>query len=83
MLSALDLAPGRQQERDAAGSKYDDLVKSGAPVYAVFVRLKGPGPGPQGTNQVLSRGGFSFFKGAQPINKSPPSAFLNPPLSPK
>ena len=39
----------RKGWRDMAkGSQFDDMEASGLPVYGVFIRIKGPGPGPDG-----------------------------------
>eukprot|EP00873_Tetraselmis_striata_P009525 jgi/Tetstr1/429789/TSEL_019656.t1 len=40
-----------QLKEQQTNSQYDDIVAKGGEVYAAFVRLKGPGPGPDGKCQ--------------------------------
>uniref|UniRef100_A0A061RHW2 Uncharacterized protein n=1 Tax=Tetraselmis sp. GSL018 TaxID=582737 RepID=A0A061RHW2_9CHLO len=40
-----------QLEQNRASANYDEIVNKGGQVYAVFVRLKGDGPGPDGKHQ--------------------------------
>jgi len=40
-----------QLKEQQSNSQYDDIVANGGEVYAAFVRLKGPGPGPDGKCQ--------------------------------
>mmetsp|Transcript_5391 Transcript_5391/g.15013 ORF Transcript_5391/g.15013 Transcript_5391/m.15013 type:complete len:216 (+) Transcript_5391:105-752(+) len=51
--------------QNVASSQYDDIVKKGGEVYAAFVRLKGPGPGPDGKCQWFPVGPIAVEKPSQ------------------